>query len=80
MKDATTLLGRPLQELVLGREHFDQLSWPAIDAGVPSELLSRRPDIARAEARPHCGQSVASGAAPIANMRSNSPSTSQRNS
>lgn len=44
------LLGRPVQELTLGREHFDQLSWPAIDAGVPSELLSRRPDIAKAEA------------------------------
>jgi NodT family efflux transporter outer membrane factor (OMF) lipoprotein len=45
------LLGRPVQELLLGREHFDQLSWPAIDAGVPSQLLSRRPDIARAEAQ-----------------------------
>jgi len=46
-----TLLGRPVQELTLGQEHFDQLSWPAIDAGVPSQLLSRRPDIARAEAQ-----------------------------
>ncbi|MBV6825921.1 efflux transporter outer membrane subunit [Pseudomonas sp. PD9R] len=45
------LLGRPVQELFLGQEHFDQLSWPAIDAGVPSQLLSRRPDIARAEAQ-----------------------------
>jgi NodT family efflux transporter outer membrane factor (OMF) lipoprotein len=45
------LLGRPVQQLSLGQEHFDQLSWPAIDAGVPSQLLSRRPDIARAEAQ-----------------------------
>jgi NodT family efflux transporter outer membrane factor (OMF) lipoprotein len=46
-----TLLGRPVQALSLGKEHFDQLTWPAIDAGVPSQLLSRRPDIARAEAQ-----------------------------
>lgn len=45
------LLGRPVQALSLGQEHFDQLTWPAIDAGVPSQLLSRRPDIARAEAQ-----------------------------
>lgn len=45
------LLGRPVQTLTLGQEHFDQLSWPTIAAGVPSELLSRRPDIARAEAQ-----------------------------
>ncbi|MBZ9783617.1 efflux transporter outer membrane subunit [Pseudomonas sp. REP124] len=44
------LLGRPVQALELGREGFDQLTWPAIDAGVPSQLLSRRPDIAKAEA------------------------------
>jgi NodT family efflux transporter outer membrane factor (OMF) lipoprotein len=46
-----TLLGRPVQALALGQERFDQLSWPAIEAGVPSHLLSRRPDIARAEAQ-----------------------------
>jgi NodT family efflux transporter outer membrane factor (OMF) lipoprotein len=45
------LLGRPVQALSLGQEHFDQLTWPAIDAGVPSQLLGRRPDIARAEAQ-----------------------------
>jgi NodT family efflux transporter outer membrane factor (OMF) lipoprotein len=45
------LLGRPVQALSLGQERFDQLTWPAIDAGVPSQLLSRRPDIARAEAQ-----------------------------
>ena len=45
------LLGRPVQQLQLGGERFDQLSWPTIAAGVPSELLTRRPDIARAEAQ-----------------------------
>ncbi|EJM23955.1 efflux transporter, outer membrane factor lipoprotein, NodT family [Pseudomonas sp. GM21] len=45
------LLGRPVQQLPLSVEHFDQLSWPTIDAGVPSELIKRRPDIARAEAQ-----------------------------
>ena len=45
------LLGRPVQQLPLSLEHFDQLSWPTIDAGVPSELIKRRPDIARAEAQ-----------------------------
>jgi len=45
------LLGRPVQALALGQERFDQLTWPAIDAGVPSLLLRRRPDIARAEAQ-----------------------------
>ncbi|KPU59886.1 efflux transporter, outer membrane factor (OMF) lipo, NodT family protein [Pseudomonas fluorescens] len=45
------LLGRPVQALSLGQERFDQLTWPAIDAGVPSQLLSHRPDIARAEAQ-----------------------------
>ncbi|CAI8794846.1 outer membrane protein, multidrug efflux system [Pseudomonas sp. IT-P74] len=45
------LLGRPVQALSLGQERFDQLTWPAINAGVPSQLLSRRPDIARAEAQ-----------------------------
>ena len=45
------LLGRPLQELPTSQESFDQLQWPAIGAGVPSELLNRRPDIARAEAQ-----------------------------
>ncbi|MFJ2482024.1 efflux transporter outer membrane subunit [Pseudomonas sp. NPDC087598] len=45
------LLGRPVQELPASQESFDQLQWPAIGAGVPSELLNRRPDIARAEAQ-----------------------------
>lgn len=45
------LLGRPVQQLPPSQESFDQLQWPAIGAGLPSELLSRRPDIARAEAQ-----------------------------
>jgi len=45
------LLGRPVQQLSLGQERFDQLTWPTIAAGLPSELISRRPDIARAEAQ-----------------------------
>ncbi|KHA72476.1 RND transporter [Pseudomonas chlororaphis] len=44
------LLGRPVQQLSPS-ESFDHLQWPDIAAGVPSELLSRRPDIARAEAQ-----------------------------
>lgn len=45
------LLGRPVQSLTLSNQPFAQLNWPTIDAGVPSELLARRPDIAGAEAR-----------------------------
>jgi NodT family efflux transporter outer membrane factor (OMF) lipoprotein len=45
------LLGQPVQALSLGHQDFAQLQWPSINAGVPSDLLSRRPDIASAEAR-----------------------------
>ncbi|AZV26277.1 RND transporter [Pseudomonas syringae] len=45
------LLGRPVQDLQTGAEPFDRLQWPTIAAGVPSDLLSHRPDIARAEAQ-----------------------------
>ncbi|QQX56930.1 efflux transporter outer membrane subunit [Pseudomonas chlororaphis] len=45
------LLGQPVQSLDLGQQPFAQLTWPGIDAGVPSDLLRRRPDIASAEAR-----------------------------
>lgn len=46
-----TLLGQPVQNLQLAELPFDQLQGPAIDAGIPSQLLARRPDIAGAEAR-----------------------------
>lgn len=45
------LLGQPVQNLTLSSQRFDRLNWPSIGAGLPSELLSRRPDIARAEAQ-----------------------------
>jgi NodT family efflux transporter outer membrane factor (OMF) lipoprotein len=45
------LLGQPVQSLNLGEQSVDQLSWPSIDAGLPSALLTRRPDIASAEAQ-----------------------------
>ncbi|MDT8906261.1 efflux transporter outer membrane subunit [Pseudomonas fluorescens] len=46
-----TLLGQPVQSIRIKDEPFDRLNWPSVDAGVPSELLRRRPDIAAAEAR-----------------------------
>ncbi|WP_447793087.1 MULTISPECIES: efflux transporter outer membrane subunit [Pseudomonas] len=45
------LLGQPVQALTLTEQPFDQLQWPEIASGVPSNLLSRRPDIASAEAK-----------------------------
>lgn len=45
------LLGQPVQTLPLPTQSFGQLHWPDIASGVPSELLSRRPDIASAEAK-----------------------------
>lgn len=45
------LLGQPVQALDLGTEAFQALTWPTMGAGVPSQLLSRRPDLARAEAQ-----------------------------
>ena len=45
------LLGQPVQALDLGAEPFQALTWPTIGAGMPSQLLSRRPDIAKAEAQ-----------------------------
>lgn len=46
-----TLLGQPVQSIRIEDEPFDRLNWPSVDAGVPSELLRRRPDITAAEAR-----------------------------
>lgn len=45
------LLGRPVQALPRSHLSFAHMSWPSIASGVPSDLLSRRPDIARAEAQ-----------------------------
>ncbi|KRP67750.1 efflux transporter outer membrane subunit [Pseudomonas orientalis] len=45
------LLGQPVQALELGGETFQALTWPTIGPGVPSQLLSRRPDLAQAEAQ-----------------------------
>ncbi|WP_434707689.1 efflux transporter outer membrane subunit [Pseudomonas sp. R1-1] len=44
------LLGQPVQQLAPSGS-FEDLQWPEIAAGIPSDLLSRRPDIARAEAQ-----------------------------
>jgi NodT family efflux transporter outer membrane factor (OMF) lipoprotein len=46
-----TLLGQPVQNIRALGADFETLTSPEIGAGVPSELLSRRPDIAAAEAR-----------------------------
>ncbi|WP_370694383.1 efflux transporter outer membrane subunit [Pseudomonas sp. FP2309] len=44
------LLGQPVQALDLAAEPFEALTWPTIGSGMPSQLLSRRPDLAKAEA------------------------------
>ncbi|WP_438281220.1 efflux transporter outer membrane subunit [Pseudomonas alabamensis] len=44
------LLGRPVQDLRLEADAFAQIRVPPAEAGLPSELLTRRPDVASAEA------------------------------
>ena len=44
-------MGKPVQQLTIGDTAFAQLHWPSIGSGLPSELLTRRPDIASAEAK-----------------------------
>ncbi|MBP0597730.1 efflux transporter outer membrane subunit [Herbaspirillum sp. LeCh32-8] len=44
------LLGRPPQNFMVKEKGLAQIQMPRISAGLPSELLTRRPDIRRAEA------------------------------
>ncbi|SDV46062.1 efflux transporter outer membrane subunit [Chitinasiproducens palmae] len=44
------LLGRHIGDLILRPAPLASLTIPSVDAGMPSALLARRPDIARAEA------------------------------
>ena len=46
-----TLLGRPPQSFVVTEKGLAAIQMPKIAPGLPSELLTRRPDIRRAEAR-----------------------------
>lgn len=45
------LLGQPVTELAVGTATWAGLQEPSVGAGWPSQLLARRPDIARAEAQ-----------------------------
>lgn len=45
------LLGVAPQEFAINPEPFSQLRVPTVDPGMPSDLLLRRPDLARAEAQ-----------------------------
>ncbi|MBH9404058.1 pyoverdine export/recycling transporter outer membrane subunit OmpQ [Pseudomonas aeruginosa] len=57
-----TLIGAPVQALQVAERPFDSLRWPETGAGLPSELLSRRPDIANAEAQLAAAQADVQGA------------------
>lgn len=46
-----TLLGEPVQALPTTSQALGAVNWPQLGSGVPSSLLTRRPDIAAAEAR-----------------------------
>lgn len=46
-----TLLGEPVQHLPVSAETLTALRWPSLAGGAPSDLLTRRPDIAAAESR-----------------------------
>lgn len=46
-----TLLGVPASRFEVATRALESVSIPAIDAGLPSSLITRRPDVAAAEAR-----------------------------
>ena len=47
------LLGRPPEHFEVRADNLDSLREPAVAAGLPSELLTRRPDVVTAEANLH---------------------------
>jgi NodT family efflux transporter outer membrane factor (OMF) lipoprotein len=59
------LLGRTPQTFSIGPQGLDTITLPEVSAGLPSELLARRPDIRRAEA------SLAAANADVAVARAN---------